>query len=291
MIIFVATPSYCLEITNMESSSAMTESAKAMATRALRAISKSTVSALQLDSVPGELLYGTHVDLHRWSMILSDENLKLLSDQREEDRNYCLDCSSSNIFGMFRTFYQPHPVTSGLITLNLTAAKDISDYGIGLVARSSPNLKSLIISGCILITDVGVREVGMNCNSIQELNISSCPNIDGSGLTAIAELCRQLLKLDVSKCRSLQNWSLKKVFYECQKLEEINVSHLPKVGDEEIRVLAQNCPNVFTLIATECPYISDNSIQIVAEHCADLDLVDVSRTQMIIALQMCLCWH
>ena len=42
------------------------ENAQTLALRALRAISKSSPSALQLDSVPHELLCGDEIDLKRW---------------------------------------------------------------------------------------------------------------------------------------------------------------------------------------------------------------------------------
>lgn len=256
------------------------ESATALAMRALKAISKSSVSALQLDEVPSEFLFGEHIDLHKWTMILNDKNLKELSEQRTSGKQYFLDASAKRTLDMFKTFYTPLKVRDGILTLNISNAKDITDYGLTMVARNSPALRDLNISGCSNITDVGLREVGINCNRLQRLNISACPEIDGSGLVALAESCRMLLKLDISKCRKIENWSIKKVFFECRSLEDVTVASMNKIGDEEIRVLAQNCSNLIALRAGECPYVSDTSIQIVAQNCPDLDLLDVSRTEM-----------
>lgn len=213
-------------------------------------------------------------------MILKDSNLKELSEQRTSGKQYFLDASANRTLDMFKGFYVPLKVREGVITLNISNAKDITDFGLTMIARNSPALRELNISGCSNITDVGLREVGMNCNKLQCLNISSCPEIDGSGLVALAESCRLLLKLDISKCRKIENWSIKKVFFECRALEEVTVAHMNKIGDEEIRVLAQNCANLTALYAAECPYVSDTSIQIVAQNCLDLDLLDVSRTEM-----------
>ena len=259
---------------------APTESAKALALRALKALSKSAVSSLQIDEVPTELLFGESIDLHRWTMVLTDKNLQELSEQRSSGKKYYLDASSGRLLDMFRGFYSPMYVKEGLLSLNIACAKGITDFGLTLVARSSPQLQQLNISGCSTITDVALREVGMCCNKLQSLNISSCSEIDGTGLTAVAESCRQLLKLDISKCHKIANWSIQKIFYYCSVLEEVNVSHLNKISDEEIRTLAQNCPNLIALHAAECPYISDTSIQTIAQCCRDLDLLDVSRTEM-----------
>lgn len=256
------------------------ESIKATAVRALRAISKSSVSALMLEEVPKELLFGDEIDFSQWSLVLTDKNLKYLSEQSLTEKRFLLDSSKPDLKDFFHSFYNPLIFNNGIISLNIQSAKDVTDYGITLVARKSPNLKSLNITGCSNITDVGLREVGLNCCNIQDLILSSCQSIDGSGLVSFAECCRYLLKLDVSKCRKMETWCLKKVFYECIRLEEVNVSYLKNIGDEEIRVLAQNCPHLVSLRAVECPYISDESMLVLAQHCNDLDLVDLSRTQM-----------
>lgn len=257
-----------------------TESAKALALRALKALSKSAVASLQIDEVPTELLFGEKIDLHRWTMVLTDKNLQELSEQQNSGKRFYLDASSGRLLDMFHSFYSPMYVKEGLLSFNIANAKGITDFGLTIIARSSPQLQQLNISGCSTITDIALREVGMCCNKLQALNISSCSEIDGTGLTAVAESCRQLLKLDISKCHKIANWSVQKVFYYCKVLEEVNISHMSKISDEEIRTLAQNCPHLIALHAAECPYISDTSIQTVAQCCRDLDLLDVSRSEM-----------
>jgi hypothetical protein len=256
------------------------EAAKLIALRTLKALSKTSVSAVQLDEVPKELLFGERVDLHRWTMILTDNNLKELSEQQSSGKLYYLDGSAAKVMNMFDSFYRPMKLKSGLLELNIANAKDITNYGIAMIVRNNPGMLALNVSGCSNVTDIALREIGICCPRIECLNVSSCQEIDGSGLGAIAESCHSLLKLDISRCRKVENWSMKKVFYECKLLEEVNVSHMAKVGDEEIRVLAQNCPNLIALHAAESPYISDTSIQVIAECCPDLDLLDVSRSEM-----------
>jgi hypothetical protein len=256
------------------------EAAKALALRTLKALSKTSTAALQLDEIPSELLFGESVDLHRWTMILTDQNLKELSEQSMSGKLYYLDASVARVRDMFSSFYRPMRLKNGLLHLNIANAKEITNFGVAMIVRNNPNLLLLNVSGCSNVTDIALREIGMCCPRIESLSISSCQEIDGSGLGAIAESCRALLKLDISKCRKIENWSMKKIFYECKLLEDVNVSYLGKIGDEEIRVLAQNCPNLIALHAAESPYISDTSIQIVAQHCLDLDLLDVSRSEM-----------
>jgi len=256
------------------------ETSKSVALRALKAINKSSAAALHLQEIPHEFLFGENVDLHRWTMVLTDGNLEELSGQNDSGKQYFLDASSSNVIGMFHSFYQPLILKEGLLTLNISYAKDITDYGIALIARNNPRLRLLNIAGCSKITDVGIREIGMNCLEIQDLNMSSCPVVDGTGLGAVADMCHHMIKLNVSKCPTIECWAIKKLFYECTLLEEVIVEDMAKVGDEEIRVLAQNCPNLVSLYAADCPYISDASVQIISQMCPDLDLIDLSRSDM-----------
>ena len=50
----------------------------------LRAISKSSNTALQLDDCPEEFLRGEHIMLGRWTMVVSDKNMKELSEMPTE---------------------------------------------------------------------------------------------------------------------------------------------------------------------------------------------------------------
>lgn len=47
----------------------------------LREFTKSSPTTLQLDSMPPELLFSDDINFCRWTMILDDKSLKILSDQ------------------------------------------------------------------------------------------------------------------------------------------------------------------------------------------------------------------
>ena len=50
----------------------------------LKRINKSKNTAVQYDEVPDELCYGEEINLDRWSLVLSDNNLKVMSQQPKE---------------------------------------------------------------------------------------------------------------------------------------------------------------------------------------------------------------
>jgi hypothetical protein len=256
----------------------MDKSTQERALEVLRAISKSSNTALQLDDCPDEFLQGYHIMLGRWTMVVSDKNMKTLSEMPTEV--FSLDANQPKIEQFFWDFWEPKDLRSGLQSLDSSGSKKVTEYGLGIVARRFPGLKHLNIRGCLQIGDVGLREVGMNCEDLLSLNMSSCQAITGAGLIAVAEVCHNLLKLDISRCSNLESFGLMKVFYECKLLEEVDVSYMSIMGDDELRVLAQNCPNLVYFNAQECPFLSDSSVQLLAKNCRDLDYVDISRTSL-----------
>lgn len=252
--------------------------AKAQNKKILQQVDKQ--SSVLLTSVPTDFLFGEYLDLHRWTLILTDDNLKLLSEQSREDKFMILESSKPDIPGIFSRFWETGVCQQGILGLNISNAKDVTNVGLIRVARRNSNLRDLNISGCHSLSDASIREVGMNCRQLASLNLSSCHSIDGAGFVAIAECCKLLRKLDISKCRNIQKWGLAKIFYECKKLEEVDVSYLKEVGDEELRILAQNCPNLVKLSAKETPYVSDQGVLPLCQYCPELDYLDVSRSQM-----------
>lgn len=256
------------------------ETPQAIALRALRSITKSSNTIVQVTEVPSELLFGEKIDFHRWSMVLNDKALVELSAQKTSGKQFFLDCSSKSVSGMFHRFWQPSICDLGLLELNISAAVEITDYGITMVAHQSPELRALNISNCVKITDVGLREVALNCSKLLYLNISSCAGIEGNGILAVAESCSHLTKLVISKCTQIKNWSLQRIFRKCRKLEHVKVSHMKEITDEEVRILAEHCHDLLSFIAVECPYLSDQCILSLTQNCRDLDTIDFSRTDM-----------
>lgn len=245
----------------------------------MKIIKKSEPGAILFDSVPQEFLQGSHIDLSRWSVILTDESLKTMAENDQRgDPYYFVDAGKPAVPLMFHSFFEHS--TEHLTALNISGAKEVSDYGMTLISRNCRNLSDLNINGCIGITDVGLREVALNCAHLEMLVMASCHTIEGGGLVSIAECCPKLRKLDMSHCRRLQRWGISKICYLSKKMEDFNVSYLNVIGDEEIRVLSQTAPNLTNFTAVDAVNLSDNAIMNIAMNCQDIDYINVSRTDM-----------
>lgn len=246
-----------------------------------KAIRRSQLGTIQFDDTPTELCTGEDVNLSRWTMTLKDKNLVELAKQMKPGSQYYhIDASKPNCKEMFHEFFQQR-LSTGIQKLNISGAKDITNYGISVIARSSPHLREIVISGCTSIEDSGLRELGMHCLSLRVLLMSGCHGIEGGGFSSIAERCLHLSTIDISHCKKLQRWGIYKLFETCRSLENVNVSQLMCVGDEEIRVLAQSNNHITSLSAADAFNISDAAILALSQNCSDLDTLDLSRKQML----------
>ena len=229
------------------------ESPQELAIKVLKAINKSVKSAVQMTRVPRELCIGSSVDLSKWSLVMTDDNLYMMCDQ--PDVHYKVDSLKPFVAQMFHKFWQPSFLEDKLQSLNISKSQDISDHALTCVLRANIGLTSLNISGCHSITDVSLRELGMNNLKLQSLNISNCDGIEGQGLIAVAECCHHLRQFNCSNNKTLQKFAVTKIFYNCKKLEEVYISEYRECGDPEVRILAQNSPNLTIFKAHNTKFI------------------------------------
>ena len=203
------------------------ESTTALALQVLKAISKSVVSAVQLDYVPEELCYGEHLDMSKWTMIVSDQALSFVGHQPQE--HFHVDCTKSILPEMFADFQIKRFSENGLLSLNINGAKNVTDFGLAQVSRNHPHLRHLYIAGCNGLGDASLREVATNCPGLQTLHMPNCLTIEGAGLGAIADCCEMLIKFNVARCKNVQRWAFAKIFYKCTRIEEIDLSDYHRI--------------------------------------------------------------
>lgn len=269
------------------------ETPQTLALRALRTISRSTPSELQLDRIPKEILKGTNLNLEHWTLLLKDEDFiyiiqynQFRLNQKKNDestqKELLLSLDKGTIKELFQSFFIPTEVNfeQSIISLKIPSSKELTDQGLSIIAHSCPKLKLLDVSNCPKLTDIGLRELAIHCPLLINLNLSNCSNLNGECLIALAESCTNLISLNISHCNNFQSWALMKIFKHCTMLEVVNISHCRNIGDEEVRILAESCSNLLQFYAKECPYISDQSIMYLSRNCVDLDLLDLSRTDM-----------
>jgi hypothetical protein len=91
-----------------------------------------------------------HISRHKLKSLL--QNTKYTGETKVHS---FIDADKPNIIGMLDTFWTKRFLPKGLLSLNISNATLITDYGLALIARSSPNLKELTINGCSTLGDAG----------------------------------------------------------------------------------------------------------------------------------------
>ena len=258
-------------------------SSTTVAMDAVKAIRLSMAASLESINhpIPREILVnsGPHLNLKRWSLLLRDEDMRVLSGSALVGAYHLIDAAQDSVADMFSEFRLTRYSDGKLLSVNISGAAHVTDSGLTSLVRSHPTIRHLDISGCKGVTDFGVREVGLSCKYLEYLNLSAIAVV-GSGLVAIAEGCSLMTHLNVSRCRSLLKFGITKVFYACRRIEVVDISYLNEIGDNEVRVLALNCPHLREIKAGENVSISDTGIIAIAEHCPDIEFIDVSRSQL-----------
>jgi hypothetical protein len=258
----------------------MSLSSSNISTLVMEKIRITQLGEVKFKEVPLELGAGEHIDLSRWSMALTDYNLEHLSQFAKRHPTHShLDSKQGSIKEIFYTFWEVKP-SLGLVYLNISGAKDITDYGLACVARNCPTLRELHMNKCSSIGDAGLREIGLRCHQLRVLHMNSCHSVQGGCFIALADCCPEITDIDISSCRKIERWGLHKLFSALHKIEILNICHMNSVGDEEMRVLADNNPHLTVLNAVEAVNISDTGILAITQHCFDLDVLNLSRKQM-----------
>jgi hypothetical protein len=181
------------------------------------AIKKTQLGAVQLSEVPREVLLGESLTLEHWTMVLTDKNMEFLARATNtHPDHYCLDTKQIQLSRMFAPFFEYKHAPLGILSLNISHAKDITDYGLTCVARYCPNLSILNISGCGQLGDVSIREVAMNCPLLSRFIAVGCSAIEGSCFVAVAECCPRLKQVNMANCRGLKRWGVNKLFSACR---------------------------------------------------------------------------
>ena len=157
-----------------------------------------------------------------------------------------------------------------------------------LVSCSSPELRSLRISGACRVTDKGLSDL-IRCHlSLQVLDVSYCGLVTNESMVVISEFATQLESLNVSGCSRINDTGMIAIFSRCAKLQKVELVACP-ITDKSIQALFQlnhlqslnirNCDNVtdasFTKLNRALPTLTQITI-------ASLDMVTIASIRQLV---------
>lgn len=247
------------------------------------------------DHVPLQLLQRAHVQLSRWSALVTDgdlcrvaaHNMRLRSaaqrsvafGSRGDSRaNHDTNRNAAKILGLGSEATES---SSGVPTRSVVTngADQLTDRGLMAIAEAVPTLEVLEIAGASLVTDAALRMLALNCVRLRRLNISNCLGVRGAGLGALGEACTGLLELDIAGCAHIGgDWALLRCLYAFTRLEKLNVARCALMTDSVLQTLAAQCgAHLRSLVLTDCFNVTDAGVVNMAQKCHKLEELALDR--------------
>ncbi|DBA02156.1 TPA: hypothetical protein N0F65_004791, partial [Lagenidium giganteum] len=221
-----------------------------------------------LQELPSQFLHDAHINISRWTVIVSDTTLIRIGARNKRMYNSAQKNIASKLQG----------VGAATRSLIMNGAEAITDRGLNAIADNVPTLEVLEMAHAHRITDIGLRVLAAHCPLLTRLNISGCTRIRGAGLGALGDHCRRLTDLSIADCPHINEWVLLRCFYGFTLLEHLNLSRCDQVTDTLLKTLANQCPQIRTLLLGECTLVSDSGIVYVAQKCHQLEKIALNRS-------------
>lgn len=96
----------------------------------------------------------------------------------------------------------------GLLSVDLTACRQLKDEAIGYLARQCKALRSLSVAVNANVTDEAVEVVAKSCRELEELDLTGCLRVRNDAIRTLAEYCPKLRSLKVNHCHNVTESSL-----------------------------------------------------------------------------------
>ena len=175
--------------------------------------------------------------------------------------NDCLGMTDQSLLKFVQADDQLQFKNYSLEILNLCNNESITNSGIEKLAKGSPRLRSLMLSGCTQISDVALDHLVAYCPMMETLDLEEC-SITNLGLTIIANsnwtLC--LKHLCLSYCDAITDTSVLYLLNRCQQLIELEVDNCSKLTDGLLDGIAASKYRIQNLEVFDCRGISDKAI-------------------------------
>ncbi|XP_053369863.1 protein AMN1 homolog [Clarias gariepinus] len=157
---------------------------------------------------------------------------------------------------------------AGIRSLDLQNCQ-ISDSALGQI--QCPQLKTIILIGCMHITSEGLNTLASHCVSLNIVDLTGCAAVTDSGVRALARSCKWLEVISLSECPAISDVSLIELGANCRCLYSIDFGGT-EVTDEGVIGLATGvcCQSLKELQMVRCRNLTDMAVAAVLSNCANI---------------------
>ncbi|OAY79870.1 F-box/LRR-repeat protein 2 [Ananas comosus] len=188
---------------------------------------------------------------------ITDSGLSVLADGCRHIR--FLDLSKCSKIGDIGVSKIAEASSSSLTSLKILDCFNAGDTSIFSLAKSCPNLETLVIGGCRDITDESIETLSVACSqSLKSLRMDWCLNITDSSLRCLLSHCRHLVALDIGCCDKVTDSAfqvLGMVAFE-SALKVLKASNCLRITVAGVGIVLDYCKVLEYLDLRSCPHVT-----------------------------------
>ncbi|KAF0749696.1 hypothetical protein AaE_006952 [Aphanomyces astaci] len=98
-------------------------------------------------------------------------------------------------------------VCDGLVSLNLSMCRTVTDTEVAIIAAGCPRLESVSLQGCVHVTDIALTALASHCRDLKSLSLEFCYNMTDRGFCTLVQNCLRLTHINVKACNLLHETS------------------------------------------------------------------------------------
>eukprot|EP01126_Amoeba_proteus_P065049 TRINITY_DN9184_c0_g1_i2.p1 TRINITY_DN9184_c0_g1~~TRINITY_DN9184_c0_g1_i2.p1 ORF type:complete len:718 (+),score=93.97 TRINITY_DN9184_c0_g1_i2:172-2154(+) len=150
-----------------------------------------------------------------------------------------------------------------LTELYINECYKISDLGLSFIAKKSPMLRTVSLSGCNHVTHETLKFMKYYCPQLREVDLSDCQGIDDRALRLLLGMSVSVINL--AECR--------KIKFEFEGFDSLPVAHslkslclrsIPSVSDYTLGLLLQCTPKLKILDLSLCTGITNRTLHTIS---------------------------
>ncbi|XP_031498629.1 uncharacterized protein LOC116263153 [Nymphaea colorata] len=189
----------------------------------------------------------------------------------------CGRCVSDNMLQAASSCFSKNK--SGLTSLSLKGAYQLTDVGLLAVVSAAPTLSSVNLSDCSSLTEAGIYELADKLTtSLKELYIDGCQQLDAMAMLHSLLKLRNLEVLSVAGIQSVSDAFISSlVSVHGPKMKGLVLADCGNLTDSSIKAVAAQCSGLSTLSLNNLHILTDAAIRCLADGCRSIEVLTVNR--------------
>lgn len=160
-------------------------------------------------------------------------------------------------------------VCTKLKSLKITGAVLVTDIGASFLSKKCPGLTRLDVNFCSGITDKFLRVLGLHSLELTRLNISGCGSITDIGIGFLCNGCKYLTHLEINGCSKVTDACFKSIAL-LENIENLYIRNCDNITDEGILMISRLLRKLKILEMSGLDLVSQKSIYAFSRYNHDL---------------------